>query len=65
MKNYTEIKNSGYKSLEIYTGLMAEVIDRMQEADIPVHLIRGKLLAEIKTVLDDAEKKQMVRWGDE
>ena len=65
MKNYTEIKNSGYKSLEILTSLMAEVIDRMQEADIPVHLIRGKLLAEIKTVLDDAEKKQMVRWGDE
>ena len=65
MKNYTEIKNSGYKSLEILTSLMAEVIDRMQEADIPVHLIKGKLLAEIKTVLDDAEKKQMVRWGDE
>ena len=65
MKNYTEIKNSGYKSLEILTSLMAEVIVRMQEADIPVHLIKGKLLAEIKTVLDDAEKKQMVRWGDE
>lgn len=61
---YTEVKEKGFKSLETLVAVMNEVVDKMQEAEVPVTLIRGKLLAEIGTMLDEAHKKQMARWSD-
>ena len=62
--SYAETKDKGYKSLEVLVGLIQEVVDRMQEADVPVPMIRNKLIAEIDTVMDMASKKQRKRWMD-
>lgn len=61
---YAEAKDKGYQSLETLVGLINEVVDRMQEADVPVPMVRNKLIAEVNTVLDEAQKKQMARWMD-
>lgn len=61
---YTEVKEKGFKSLETLVAEMNEVVDKMQKAEVPVTLVRGKLLAEIGTVLDEAQKKQIARWMD-
>ena len=45
--SYAETKDKGYKSLEVLVGLIQEVVDRMQEADVPVPMIRNKLIAEM------------------
>lgn len=60
--SYAETKDKGYKSLETLVGLINEVVDKMQEADVPVPMIKNKLTAEIYTVLDMASQKQRKRW---
>lgn len=65
MKNYIEIRDQGYKSLDALVGLMAEVVDKMQEADVPVGLIRDKVMADATAILDAANKEQLWRWEAE
>ena len=61
-QEYIEIRNKGYESLDNLIQLLDEVVDKMQEADIPLPFIKEHIEAEMSTVFTNARNKQIKRW---